>query len=288
MTTDTKTLEAIKSGSEKSSIAAKSAAERAMQEPYQLTDRHMPTEGRAFAIDPGDIPQNLSELTYTDASSYELSVSAAAELSIPVIGGVSGGFNRRVVVYEHAQYKPIIDSADETELRYGLAIRFCVTVNKLDTSLNVSVPFLAAKAQLGQIEARWIMQVRGLAGQPLTSLILPPQDLDVETFVLAKQSMAALIGAIYDPETSFTPGIVIARIKKTEMSDLEEATLQTFALTQIAQRRSQSRALRARQFTDAEKSIIAGVYGHFDIPTETRPTEDQESRAEQLLGGLFR
>src|SRR3974390_1662747 len=132
------------------------------------------------------IPTSIGDLPESDCRCYDLSVTAALQLNIPVIGSVSGGFGRRVVVSERCALKRI--TQDGIERDYGYAIRMCVTVDRWNADFKVNIPFLAASAQLGVIEASWLFQVVGLTG-PKIDLNLPPTNLDVETFVIAKQSL---------------------------------------------------------------------------------------------------
>ena len=61
-------------------------------------------EAECPGCDPGEIPQTPDELAELVSYTYDLTVRRAAELNIPVIGSVSGGFERRVVVYEWTRY----------------------------------------------------------------------------------------------------------------------------------------------------------------------------------------
>ncbi len=111
---------------------------------------------------------------------YDLSVTAAGQLNIPVVGSISGGTSRRVIVLERTAYKEI--EKENTKYQYGYAIRLAITVNKLTAETKLTLPFLTASAELGQIEAKWILQVVGLAGPKIDSAILPPKELNLETF----------------------------------------------------------------------------------------------------------
>src|SRR5215510_2074945 len=53
------------------------------------------------------LPQTLDDLTESVSRSFDLSVTAALSLSIPVVGSVSGGMSRRVIVLERVAYKPL-------------------------------------------------------------------------------------------------------------------------------------------------------------------------------------
>jgi len=144
----------------------------------------------------------LSDLQEQLNRSYDLTVSAALDLQIPVAGSGSGGFNRRVIVLERAAFNKVEPNDEkDSEKHYGYAIRLCVTVNRWQANSKVSLPFLAASAQLGTIDAQWSLQVIGLKGKAIDHAILPPTELSVETFFLAKQSLEKLVQAINDSST---------------------------------------------------------------------------------------
>lgn len=180
-------------------------------------------DAKAFAapsgIDPGDIPQTANQLEELISHTYDLSFTRAGKLNIPVVGSVSGGYNRRVVIYEWTRFKALHD-ANGVEYRYGYVVRFCLTVSKWDAKTQINLPFLSAQAQLGNIQASWRMQIRGLVGPQIDAAVLPPQELKVETFVIAKQSLEAVITAINDPTTQFVPGVLLATIDPTS-ADVE-------------------------------------------------------------------
>jgi hypothetical protein len=52
----------------------------------------------APGIDPSQIPQTLNDLDVLISFTYDLTVSKAMELNIPVVGSGSGGFERRVLL----------------------------------------------------------------------------------------------------------------------------------------------------------------------------------------------
>jgi hypothetical protein len=113
----------------------------------------------------------VSELKNAVSRAYDLTVTRAGELNIPILGSVGRSMNRSVVVLGHIAFKSV-HGRDRVEQQYGYAFRLCLTVNKWDASGNVGLPCLAASAQMGQIQAYWILQVVGLAG-PMISASIP-------------------------------------------------------------------------------------------------------------------
>lgn len=239
-------------------------------------------------IDPKDIPQKLSDLDELISFTYDLTVSRALELNIPVIGSGSGGFDRRVVVLEWTRYKALFDEK-HVEHRYGFVIRFCLTVNKWDAKARISLPFLTAQAELGSIEASWMMQVRGLAGPKIDEVILPPQELRVETFVIAKQSLEKAINAVNDATTQFKPGIVLAKIDPTspEVAYWLSA-VKAYGLSSVRRGRTGAAAQARLGSSDpAANDAITEVYNSLGVKDPTQsPSSEARDRASQILRGI--
>jgi hypothetical protein len=188
------------------------------------------------------IPTLLDELDRSSSTTYDLSVSAAASLDIPVVGSVSGGENRRVVILERKSWKEVV--LNQSTFYYGYAIRFAITVNKLDASMKLGLAYLSAAAQVGLIEGKWSLSTVGLSGVKIDSVSIPPQELNVETFVLAKQSLQALIGAVRDPSTRFS-AIKLAEIKSEQqlVAEYRKSIARTYALARIKERKTLQQAI---------------------------------------------
>lgn len=242
--------------------------------------RHRPISG---------IPQNLDELTNIVTRTYDLSVTAAVQLSIPVVGTVSGGVSRRVVVLERTAYKEL-DEADGTKRQYGYAIRLALTVGKITGETKLTLPFLAASAELGQVEAKWTLQVTGLSGPKIDAAMLPPKELNLETFVLANQSLQALISAVRDPATRFTAALV-AIFKPAEAVEREyrASAGRAYALARIEKGRKRLEALNdlgeiSMEMRDAVVDTYKDVAG---VTTDVEaPPPEARARAAALLGPI--
>jgi TPR repeat protein len=244
---------------------------------------------RAVAdIDPGERPKTLAELTSAMNRSYDLSVTRAGDLNIPVVGSIGGSYNRRVVILERAAYKTVVGHSG-AQYHLGYALRLCLTVNKWDANLKASLPFLAASAQMGQIEAGWMLQVLGLAGPRIDAATAPPGELNVETFVIAKQSLTALIEAINDRSTTFS-AFQLARIEPVDKQgdDFRRSAARTYAMSRIARRSSLADALdRMRSGDEIVNQSIRDTYEAIAPggPTD-RPTDEAVRKVRELLGGI--
>lgn len=151
----------------------------------------------------GDTPQTIDQLPFTKVSGYDLSTSQARSAQIPVLGSGGDEKKKRVIVQEWASYALFEQGAER--LYVGYAIRLSVTINERKSDIKIGLPFLAAGAQLGRIEAQWVIEVIGLQGPKIREAIQPPAEFNVERYVDAMRSLGAIAIAASDPSTVFTP-----------------------------------------------------------------------------------
>lgn len=257
------------------------------------------TVENSFLSGPADVSPNLDEevdaeveplptaedLGELESRTYDLSVEAAGKLKIPVIGDVGGGGSRRVVVYEWTRFTNR-DTPDGGVDRWGYTIRFCVTVSKLNSSSTITLPFLAAEAQLGRIEASWTMQVRGLRGPQIDAAVLPPESLDVETFVMARKSMQEIVAAVSDEHTSIHPVLLFHTPPLGEADSYEKSALTTFVLAALAKGKRSDWVLSRMRDTNSARELVAQVYSHFGAELGGSPSRDSRRKAEGALQGV--
>jgi len=245
-------------------------------------------ESQCPGCNPAEIPQTTDELSELLSYSYDLTVSRAGELNIPIAGTVSGGFDRRVVVYEWTRYKEI-SGGQGLRCRFGYVIRYCLTVSKWEAQAKLSLPFLSAQAELGNLQASWLMQVRGLVGPKIDAVVLPPQELRVETFVIARQSLVAVIDAVDDETTQFRPGILIARVDPTTAdATYWRAAVQSFSIDSVRSSRTMSDAIgRLGSTNPSDADILGQVYEYFGLTDpNAKPGAGAREQAERLLRGI--
>ncbi|MEA3033930.1 MAG: hypothetical protein QOH86_1946 [Sphingomonadales bacterium] len=235
-----------------------------------------------------DIPQTIADLEGLVSTIYDLTATRAGELKIPIAGSVGGGTSRRVVISEYSQTKLVTD-ASGIELRYGYALRFCLTVNKWNVDAKLSLPFLSAQAEIGQIEAGWTMQVIGLNGPKIRAAVLPPKPLSVETFVIAQQSLEKIIEAINDPTTQFIPGVVVStNDPKAPGVVLRRSVVQAFALYRLFKSNSVNQAIaELGSVSGSDNDIITDTYSSLGIGSPNDiPPSNARTAAQAFLGGL--
>lgn len=112
------------------------------------------------------------------ASAY--SEEQAAKLS--VFGRLFSGEAQRVkagVIHDAKRFS-IVQTETSRDVEVGVAVRLSVATSRVSGTFELTLPNLAADAQLHGIEARVGITVLGYAG-PLGDLLPAPRKLDVET-----------------------------------------------------------------------------------------------------------
>lgn len=193
-----------------------------------------------------------------------------------------------MVVLERAAFKRIREG--DVENQYGYAIRLCLKVNNWKAGARVSLPFLAASAEIGQISAQWTLQIMGLAGPKVDSAILPPTELNVEKFVIAKQSLEKVIEAVRDTATTFK-AMRIATILPLDSAaqQLKLSAARAYALSGIERGWSFGGARdRLGSEEQAVNDTLAEVYQVVAglVDDLTKPNADARKKARELLGRI--
>ena len=241
-------------------------------------------------LDVGEVslPATLAELDEQVTRAYDLTVTAAADAQIPLAGLGSGGLNRRIIVLERAAFRRHLTATSEQQ--FGYAIRLCVAVNKWEASTKISLPFLAASAQLGSVEAQWTLQVIGLSGKPIDTALVAPTELNVDTFVIAKQSLEKLVDAVHHRDTTFRARLIgQVHPPDVQMVELRTALARAYALSSLDAGRTLNEALaHAGALDGVMEDAIAGVYEGFGGLTtrDDKPARAVRLRATELCGRL--
>ncbi|RMH28572.1 MAG: hypothetical protein D6692_05290 [Planctomycetota bacterium] len=240
------------------------------------------------SADEDPLPTDLASYPYEESRVYDLSVSAAASADLPVFS-TSGGMSRRVVVLERVKYL-IRSRPNGSEAQFGFAIRLLLTVSRLDGKMSLKLPVIAASAQLNMLEAKWQLQVHGLTSEEISAAIYPPTDLDVETFVYAKESMEKVIKAVHASSTKFTPVLIALRPPANLVErHAEEALGRTAALDAIKEGRSlmtleSKLASMPARVLDAAVDMYKAVVGGDVGPAESPPLSARQAARDLLRG----
>lgn len=123
------------------------------------------------------------------------------EGKINILSSLFSGATKSVVagiVHEVKRYR--LDEL-ETGQKYevGVAIRLLVATTQFSTDFELSIPNLAAQAQLGMSEARIGISVVGFHGA-IGDLLPAPEDLNVENFSTFTNAAREIQARVFGPE----------------------------------------------------------------------------------------
>ncbi len=109
--------------------------------------------------------------------------------------GVKSNAVQAGVVHQAARYV-MLDEGEATERSVGVAVRLNVAINQFDAELQVTLPNLAATAQLSAAEARVEICVLGYTG-PLGSNLPAPSSFDVEAYATYLQAFERIQSLVF-------------------------------------------------------------------------------------------
>ncbi|PWQ94730.1 hypothetical protein [Leucothrix arctica] len=146
-----------------------------------------------------------------DIQAYAYSEKQAAKVSL--LAGLFGGEVEKVkagVIHEAKRFS--IESTDKHNVEIGVAVRLSVATSNLDTNIDLTLPNLAASAQLKDTDTRVGISVTGFTG-PLGQYLPAPTKLNVEScieymnafreiqkIVFGEESMAFIIPTVLNYE----------------------------------------------------------------------------------------
>lgn len=121
--------------------------------------------------------------------------------SVSILGALFGGSGKRAkvgAVHEAKRFR-IDRTPDGREVEIGVAVRLAVAVTEWDTKFEVSLPNIAASAQLNGFDGRIGIEVVGYAG-PLGDLLPAPRELSVTTCADYLQAFSKIQAQVFGAE----------------------------------------------------------------------------------------
>jgi hypothetical protein len=160
------------------------------QSPTAFSDELVADGVRVPAQPTGDDlePPAAAELDTWHWQQYLLTWELAGKLGF-AIGGVEGDFQSRVLVAEWSRSKTV--RAAELEVRFGVTARLVVNVRSIGAEANLSLPFVAAEAQMNRAEAHANMTIEGYVGSRAGDLFPAFSTFDVESYVKLMEAMTS-------------------------------------------------------------------------------------------------
>jgi hypothetical protein len=237
-----------------------------------------------------EVPKSLKDLDSGEiVSTYQFSVDMALALELP-IGSTEAKFARKIFIQEYSNFREITDN--DQKLRYGIAIRWIANIKMLDVKANISsMPFVAASAQFGHVEASARFQVVGISSHKITQLMPNPANLDLESYVEMKNALTEIKKLIWDSETKVTPQplAVFGEISEREEEKYEEAIAVAYTLNCIREGKKLLDTLRLTDDkSDLFKNVAQSIYHDITKNSEinVKPSEESRKEAERLLYGF--
>jgi len=141
---------------------------------------------RSFSIQPTTSDDSeLQKQTYSlerwDIQAYAYSEKQAAQVSL--LAGLFGGEIEKVkagVIHEAKRFS--IETTDKHNLEIGVAVRLSVATSNINSDIDLTLPNLAAAAQLSDTDTRVGISVTGYTG-PLGQYLPAPTKLNVESCI---------------------------------------------------------------------------------------------------------
>lgn len=235
-------------------------------------------------------PKTLQELDTADSFTSVLSVDAAAALKIP-FGTMEGKFSRKIFVQDYLHYTDLQDQGQK--IRWGVGIRWIVNIKQLDGKAEISsLPYVAASAQLGYVQAEARFQVLGLNSPEIVKKTPAPLPLNTETFSEMNGALKDIKSLIWDSNTLVKPKIlaVLGQERPHTDSQYDEALAVSWALSKIKDGDTLRDALdEIKNESSLFEDTVRGVYLDIVKSSEQnyRPDVDAKDKARRLLKGLY-
>jgi len=122
-------------------------------------------------------------------------------MKVGFLTGLFSGSGKRVaagVVHEAKRYRREKTTASRY-VEIGVSVRLSVATTALNAEFELSIPNLAAQAQLGMSDARIGIAVVGYFG-PIGDLLPAPEDLNVENFSKFTQAAKEIQARVFGPD----------------------------------------------------------------------------------------
>lgn len=195
---------------------------------------------------------------------YSLTTDAASSLSIWAKGELKA--SDRVVLYQFAWYKDILNPDGTVDARCGAGVMLALKISSLQANLSLELPTLAATAQLGQSSITYKINTFGLSGNAIDESI--PSASAIGKF--NTESYAALMLSISKIQDSYkapagqllvTPRIIAQSYPASTQGFDTTVAVQAFSLRQIASGKNCKEAKAVVPDKDANiLSIIESTY----------------------------
>lgn len=133
-------------------------------------------------------PPEPNELSSLQQESYQLQAGFAAQLGFPV-ASLSTDDKLSIMIFGVTRYSDVVDQ--KHTFRYGVAIRVLLEIYSEQLDGDLTLPMIAAKAQIGAVSASAQLLLYGYTGDVADTL--PSwQSFDVDSYADYLRSISAL------------------------------------------------------------------------------------------------
>ncbi len=155
------------------------------------------------------IPKTLQELdSWEGSSSTVLSTQAAVGLQIPFLPIQAKG-QQSVFIQEYSKYRDVPQRSGK--LRYGIAIRWIISIVQLDAKAKLDqANLIAASVEFGYARATAKFEVIGMQSREIGKLIPTPDTLTVDQYALFAQRLSMIKELVWEPTTIISPQLLAA------------------------------------------------------------------------------
>ena len=234
----------------------------------------------------GEVPkaEDLDEWVWTQ---YNLESGLSGKLGFS-LASIEASYNTRTLVAEFSRSKTIAANGKNNAC-FGVSARLIVNVSGLDAKATLTLPLVAAEAQLNRAEATANLRVLGYVGPDLGKQFPEFDSFDMESYVKLRQSLSELREVIGAKAEHIRPTRLWAWAEEDDTDRrLTEAVGTLWAMTQIADGHTREEALGSYRQPDDKvaKGAIEQTYTElFRGGGKGKPSKEIRVRARGLLDG---
>ncbi|BCY09366.1 hypothetical protein [Actinoplanes sp. L3-i22] len=153
-------------------------------------------------------PPDGSELPILQQESYQMQATLAVKLGFP-IATVSAADKVIAMLYGITRYTDVVDNGHTD--RYGVAIRVLLEIYNEDVDADLTLPVVAAKAQLGAVSATAQLLVHGYVGD-LAAELPSWQSFDVNSYAEYRKAISAVQRQVFRDVANIRPVLLSSTI----------------------------------------------------------------------------
>lgn len=232
-----------------------------------------------LAADPSK--PNEADLQNWQIRDDQLSFDAALKAGFG-FADVDANMSRRVVLRDVCRYTERVSGSTVTT--WGVAVRLAVRVWAAKLDARLTLPVVAAQAQLGMVSASADMRILGFRNNEVGKFLPDFQTLDVGNYGAYTKATDAVRAFISEHPESIVP-VVLRTYELPASTDkrIVDAVGTARALRAITRRRSQSEALEGTASWAPIREAVSKTYSELapDCAFEERPSQEAAAQADR-------